>query len=152
MEPAILGCPICYQLLEEPKFLLCGHGFCLSCIDSALFHKSECPVCREPVEGQGQLKRVYVVEDTVRKIRAFVADKNEKMIVANQETETVKEENKALRQEIEELKRKLEDAEERTEEAYASLRKKRLRLKTFKDLIARSVKSINDSDDDVIVG
>ena len=165
MEPVILGCPICYQIFEDPRFLDCGHGFCLSCIESALSNKNECPVCRDPVGEDPfarQLKRIYVVEETVRKIRSFVSDKNQKMLVANQERLSVQEENKALREKNQELKRNLEVYKKRTEEAYESLRKKRIRVKnlkaTFFNSICQSVRNLqrvgdqhvmdDESDDD----
>ena len=45
-----LTCAICYDHLDDPKQLLCGHTFCLKCLARVFKQKSEdkltCPLCR----------------------------------------------------------------------------------------------------------
>lgn len=42
----LLNCPVCREIMIDPKLLSCSHrvcGNCLSCMS-----KSECPICRKP--------------------------------------------------------------------------------------------------------
>eukprot|EP01084_Bolivina_argentea_P137763 242617_1 len=50
-------CPICYECpFEEPLQTPCRHIFCKECIQSVLFDKSQCPMCRTKVKIS-QLKK-----------------------------------------------------------------------------------------------
>ncbi|CAF3293254.1 unnamed protein product [Rotaria socialis] len=43
-------CPICLKLLFEPVSTLCGHTFCLLCLERFILtsnHTLQCPICRE---------------------------------------------------------------------------------------------------------
>uniref|UniRef100_H3AS96 Tripartite motif containing 25 n=1 Tax=Latimeria chalumnae TaxID=7897 RepID=H3AS96_LATCH len=49
-----LTCPICYQIFSNPVMLLCGHNYCLSCLEKTFKGQSEqgsysCPECRCPL-------------------------------------------------------------------------------------------------------
>ena len=45
-----LSCPVCYENLDEPKILTCGHTICEKCLDdiyqSQLRRQLMCPMCR----------------------------------------------------------------------------------------------------------
>ncbi|KAL1005949.1 hypothetical protein UPYG_G00066040 [Umbra pygmaea] len=43
-----LECVICFQIFTDPVTLLCGHSYCMKCLDSYLSKKAEknCPECR----------------------------------------------------------------------------------------------------------
>ena len=46
-----LECPICYETLENPRFLPCFHKFCLECVQkleqAQANGKIKCPLCRK---------------------------------------------------------------------------------------------------------
>ena len=46
-----LACPVCYDHLDHPKILTCGHTFCKKCLDDLYRSRSDqqllCPVCRQ---------------------------------------------------------------------------------------------------------
>ena len=151
MEPPILGCPICFQLLEEPRFLVCGHGFCLSCIEESLQHRTECPVCRMYIPERCSFNKIYVVDDAVEKIRLFVTQKNNELLALKQRMEIIEEEKEALEEEKEELKRKntnleanIGSYEKRLRESNKSLRKKRMRIKNMKTGIKNSIETLQN--------
>ena len=45
-----LSCPVCYEYLDDPKILTCGHTFCKKCLGdiyrSELSRQLPCPMCR----------------------------------------------------------------------------------------------------------
>ena len=47
---AALSCPVCYEHLDEPKILTCGHTICKKCLvdiyRSELSRQLPCPICR----------------------------------------------------------------------------------------------------------
>lgn len=49
---ALVTCPMCFNVFDSPRTLLCNHSFCLSCIrghcnDNVSAFKSFCPLCKE---------------------------------------------------------------------------------------------------------
>lgn len=42
------SCPICLDILENPRTLKCKHVFCTKCLKKALAVNYKCPVCYEP--------------------------------------------------------------------------------------------------------
>ena len=50
-ERTTLECPICYETLENPRFLPCFHKFCLECVQKLeqenVNGKLKCPLCRK---------------------------------------------------------------------------------------------------------
>ena len=68
-----LKCPICFQIFEEPKLLLCFHVLCKKCLTRLVVHDEEkgmafinCPVCRHrtPVSSGNvaKLRAAFLVE------------------------------------------------------------------------------------------
>ncbi|CAI5767990.1 nuclear factor 7, ovary-like [Podarcis lilfordi] len=46
-----LLCPVCLSIFQDPRMLVCGHNFCLSCLESCVVpkgqHQGTCPECRD---------------------------------------------------------------------------------------------------------
>lgn len=162
MEVPILGCPICYQILDEPRFLICGHGFCEECIESALTYKSECPICREFIHeeddemcqlclsagGAPKLKRIFVVEDAVVDIRGFIMEKNQELFDLKRRMEVLEKENDELKLSKTNLEAQVGSSEKRLRESDKSLRKKRMRIKMMKKSIKNSIDCLQHIDSD----
>jgi len=73
----IFKCPICFHTMENPRFLVCGHGFCMDCIgEFFLFEKerstepTKCPVCRD--DTSVKFTRVPAMEECLNSIRGFI--------------------------------------------------------------------------------
>nr|XP_060617047.1 nuclear factor 7, brain-like [Anolis sagrei ordinatus] len=51
-----LLCPVCLSIFQDPRMLVCGHNFCLSCLESCVLAKGQlqgtCPECRDPFDLQ----------------------------------------------------------------------------------------------------
>jgi len=159
MEVPILGCPICYQILDEPRFLICGHGFCEECIESALTYKSECPICREFIHEEDDemcptctrnhpLKRIFVVEDAVVDIRGFIMEKNQELFDLKRRMEELEKENDELKLSKTNLEAQVGSSEKRLRESDKSLRKKRMRIKMMKKSIKNSIDCLQHIDSD----
>ena len=48
----IVKCPVCHDMLNDAKFLPCGHTFCQSCLEACHRHQPStigmsCPMCKE---------------------------------------------------------------------------------------------------------
>lgn len=132
---SVLTCPICLVLLQEPRFLSCGHGFCRECIHSAFGVKRQCPICRVDVpRGDDQLKQIFIVDQAVEGFQSFTRERSLEVIKAVDEKERVEEENETLakenvevRKQVALLKRKLDVSENR-------VRHLREKLSEFKDI------------------
>ena len=147
MEQSIFACPICLQVLKDPRFLMCGHGFCLSCVETYMeyIHDEngdfgmpsvyECPVCREEFyEAPGAedpLMRMYGIEEDLEKFRRFVDEKNENLLNTKEKNEELVEENEKLKQmlhmrdyEIGSLKRGMAVAERVYKDGVSDLKRK----------------------------
>ncbi len=44
--PEIYECPLCFEILRDPRQCLNGHCYCFDCISSALNKNKSCPVCK----------------------------------------------------------------------------------------------------------
>lgn len=95
----ILRCPVCHDMLNDAKFLPCGHTFCQSCLEQCQRHKPStsigmsCPMCKE---------NSYV--SSFRHIRAGLSDLPKNLIA----------------QEIAEVVRQLKGEEDTEEDAAIS--------------------------------
>ncbi|KII92184.1 hypothetical protein PLICRDRAFT_133581 [Plicaturopsis crispa FD-325 SS-3] len=47
-------CPICFNILEDPRITSCAHPFCLACITEVISRDPKCPMDRRPL-GLGDL-------------------------------------------------------------------------------------------------
>ena len=43
-------CPICYETMQAPIILACGHTFCEDCAQEWCDRERTCPLCRAPIE------------------------------------------------------------------------------------------------------
>jgi tetratricopeptide (TPR) repeat protein len=60
-DTALLECPICAELFNNPFETACGHCFCELCIYQCLERENICPICREnpsPVHLSFTLRRI----------------------------------------------------------------------------------------------
>eukprot|EP01054_Gregarina_sp_Poly1_P000193 Gregarina_sp_Poly_1__192@NODE_1044_length_5263_cov_228_474596_g724_i0_p2_GENE_NODE_1044_length_5263_cov_228_474596_g724_i0NODE_1044_length_5263_cov_228_474596_g724_i0_p2_ORF_typecomplete_len627_score55_43zfC3HC4_2/PF13923_6/1_3e12zfC3HC4_3/PF13920_6/2_5e10zfC3HC4_4/PF15227_6/8_6e10zfRING_5/PF14634_6/3_4e08zfC3HC4/PF00097_25/5_9e08zfRING_UBOX/PF13445_6/2_2e07LON_substr_bdg/PF02190_16/2_4e07Ubox/PF04564_15/1e06ProkRING_4/PF14447_6/5_7e02ProkRING_4/PF14447_6/1_4e06zfRING_2/PF13639_6/9_2e07zfRING_6/ len=62
-----LECPICIKLLFKPVSTACGHTFCQVCLEEALEHRPQCPLCREPINGSGSCHENRLVQSLIAK-------------------------------------------------------------------------------------
>mmetsp|Transcript_36700 Transcript_36700/g.80450 ORF Transcript_36700/g.80450 Transcript_36700/m.80450 type:complete len:370 (-) Transcript_36700:85-1194(-) len=46
----VFQCPVCCEVLEEPRMLMCGHSFCRACLDRWLAQRAMCPLCNRAVD------------------------------------------------------------------------------------------------------
>ena len=75
-----LACPICFEILDDPKQLACGHTFCRKCLDELRRSSSQlnCPVCRQfttvPDGGAANLPTNIALEGLVKHIRGKKTD------------------------------------------------------------------------------
>lgn len=70
-----LMCPVCQDILADPRQLPCGHSLCLSCVEKLRDHSSDaplrCPDCRAdcgPVVG---LQRSYTLSSIAEDFRLY---------------------------------------------------------------------------------
>ncbi|EMD30973.1 hypothetical protein CERSUDRAFT_120235 [Gelatoporia subvermispora B] len=43
-------CPICFDIISEPRITVCAHMFCLACISEVIARDAKCPMDRRPLE------------------------------------------------------------------------------------------------------
>lgn len=48
-------CPVCYEVLHDPKITACGHPFGGSCIERVIETQHKCPMCRAPLASSDDL-------------------------------------------------------------------------------------------------
>ncbi|XP_062372487.1 E3 ubiquitin-protein ligase TRIM39-like [Sardina pilchardus] len=61
-----LHCSICLDLYTDPVTTVCGHTFCLSCLDRNRLHNDiTCPLCKSFLSGSGQMKVTVVLKALV---------------------------------------------------------------------------------------
>ncbi|XP_053351673.1 E3 ubiquitin/ISG15 ligase TRIM25-like [Clarias gariepinus] len=70
-----LNCSICHDLLRDPGTLLCGHSFCMECINSYWNQNDEkgvysCPHCRQSFAPRPVVSKNIVLADVVETIQA----------------------------------------------------------------------------------
>ncbi|XP_004933397.1 RING finger protein nhl-1 [Bombyx mori] len=51
----LVQCPLCLDVLHNPKMLPCQHTFCMTCLNSYIGDKPifECPICKTKIQVQG---------------------------------------------------------------------------------------------------
>jgi hypothetical protein len=62
LQPAMLKCTVCLELASETTQLcstVCGHIFCLECLQNALKVDKKCPNCRKKL-SKNQYHRIYL--------------------------------------------------------------------------------------------
>ncbi|XP_006003946.1 LON peptidase N-terminal domain and RING finger protein 3 [Latimeria chalumnae] len=70
VDASDLECPLCMRLFLEPVTTLCGHTFCLKCLERCLDHNPKCPLCKEGLsEYLAQMKycKTTLMEELIAK-------------------------------------------------------------------------------------
>ena len=77
MEPSAVECALCLENLKDPRNLICGHTYCLACLEQLVRHNSTtnstCPTCRKPWEiplnDVKNLPKNYIVNKLLEHIK-----------------------------------------------------------------------------------
>ncbi|KAG2468486.1 TRI25 ligase, partial [Polypterus senegalus] len=66
-----ITCFICQETLSDPVSILCGHSFCLKCLNDYWdqSHECSCPECRRTFTTRPELQRNTVLNEFVKKIK-----------------------------------------------------------------------------------
>lgn len=69
----MLMCPVCHDILADPRQLPCGHSMCMDCVEKLLDHSSEaplrCPDCRTDFGLLVGLQRSYTLSSIAEDFR-----------------------------------------------------------------------------------
>ena len=67
-------CPVGHGVLRDPVMTLCQHEFCRSCLQKALQHREECPLCRNTLK-ESDLKPAYKTSRQIQKLTSYCCNK-----------------------------------------------------------------------------
>ncbi|XP_036380528.1 LON peptidase N-terminal domain and RING finger protein 3-like [Megalops cyprinoides] len=70
IDAADLECSLCMRLFYEPVTTLCGHTFCLKCLERCLDHNAKCPLCKEDLSeflAQRRFSKTVLMEHLIAK-------------------------------------------------------------------------------------
>uniref|UniRef100_A0A8C4XE24 Tripartite motif-containing protein 16-like n=1 Tax=Erpetoichthys calabaricus TaxID=27687 RepID=A0A8C4XE24_ERPCA len=79
-----ITCFICQETLSDPVSILCGHSFCLKCLNDYWdqSHECSCPECRRTFTMRPELHRNTVLNELVKKIKKLeIFCKNEETYI-----------------------------------------------------------------------
>lgn len=66
-------CPVCREILEDPRQLPCGHSMCLRCLEKLRDHSStmpfRCPTCRQDFGLLIGISRSYTLSSIAEEYR-----------------------------------------------------------------------------------
>ncbi|XP_051781729.1 tripartite motif-containing protein 16-like isoform X2 [Erpetoichthys calabaricus] len=68
------SCPVCLEVLKEPVTLVCGHSYCMDCINDC-WDKSDkeetysCPQCRRTFNERPELNKNTVLTELIEKLK-----------------------------------------------------------------------------------
>ena len=76
----VFECPICFEIIESPKYLPCFHKFCIKCIQwleqKQINGKIKCPLCRkEHIIMQNSVSPTNQIQKTVNILLFFIVEK-----------------------------------------------------------------------------
>jgi ankyrin repeat protein len=67
-EKAASQCPVCFDVMNVPVTLHCGHSACKACLESCFASRSACPTCRAEVSRE--IRRSLSVNIVIRDLIA----------------------------------------------------------------------------------
>lgn len=59
-------CPVCFEVLREPRITVCSHAFCLSCITEVISRDTRCPMDRRTLGMQDLIEPLPPTDATQR--------------------------------------------------------------------------------------
>ncbi|KAJ3569860.1 hypothetical protein NP233_g4782 [Leucocoprinus birnbaumii] len=62
-------CPVCFELLNNPRITYCAHKFCLACITEVISRDPKCPMDRRPISLNDLLEPPPPTELTQKPVR-----------------------------------------------------------------------------------
>ncbi|XP_073491877.1 uncharacterized protein [Aquarana catesbeiana] len=75
-----MECPVCIDILSDPTTLMCGHNFCMKCIETAFNNQKKnnlfCPVCKQKYESRPILKINYALRKVARFFKSRLSKSN----------------------------------------------------------------------------
>lgn len=68
-----LTCPVCQDIFEDPRQLLCGHTICLGCLEHLSVHSRtfpfRCPNCRKDFGHLVEVSKSYTLTSIAEEYR-----------------------------------------------------------------------------------
>jgi hypothetical protein len=72
-----INCPICLEIVVRPFNTSCGHTFCFSCGEKAIFMLQNCSICREPAQ-QPTLPSEKSISSTIIRSHVLLLEEKER--------------------------------------------------------------------------
>src|SRR4051812_12816326 len=71
----IFDCPLCLNVLNDPRQCPNQHAFCFGCISTALIKKNSCPICKVNVTS-ANLTKPLMICGLINEMQSYCESKN----------------------------------------------------------------------------